>query len=40
MHAEVQGQDADVTGAQDKIDPLKTNVRNTARQAFNYVHRR
>ena len=40
MNAEVKAQDADVTGAQNKMDPLHTNVRNTARQAYGYVHRR
>ena len=39
MHAEAQAQDPDITAAQDKMDPLHTNVRKTARQAFNYVHR-
>lgn len=40
MHEEVQSQDADVTGAREKMDPLKTGVRNNARQAFGYAHRR
>ena len=40
MHEEVVSQEPAITATQDKIDPVRDNVRATARQAYGYVHRR